>query len=153
MVLRLASSFIKRARDDVTSSDTSGTSANADLLICVKCRGIQEVPEDARRPGRALFDAVAEVGVPPQIRLRAVECLQNCDSGCSVALRGGNRWSYVYGRLDASDAEMLIDGAVKYAETEDGLIPWRQRPEHFKRNCVARVPPLDFPDLDLEADQ
>jgi len=150
---RQASSFIKRARDDVTGSDNSGETAPTELLICVKCRGTQEVPDDARRPGRALYDAVAEAGVPPQIRLRAVECLQNCDSGCSVALRGGNRWSYVYGRLDTTDADMLIEGATLYDAAVDGLIPWRQRPEHFKRNCVARIPPLTFPDLDLEADQ
>ena len=47
---------------------------------------------------------------------------------------------------------MLIEGAALYHATADGLIPWRQRPEHFKRNCVARVPPLVFEDLKLETD-
>ena len=33
----------------------------------------------------------------------------------------------------------VIEGAALYHATKDGLIPWRERPEHFKRNCVARL--------------
>lgn len=118
-----------------------------ELLVCVKCRGQREVPADDRRPGHALYDALAEKGMPEGVTLRAVECLQNCDHGCTVALRGPNRWTYVYGNVDdASHLDMLVEGAALYHATDDGLIPWRQRPEHLKRNCVARVPPLDFAD-------
>ena len=75
-----------------------------------------------------------------------VECLSNCDHGCSVALRGPGRWTYVYGRFDPeTDAELIREGAEKYAATADGLVPWRERPVHFRKNCIARVPPLDPP--------
>ena len=115
-----------------------------ELLICVKCRRGRELPDDERRPGQRLFDEVTAGAIPPGSRVRAVECLQNCDHGCSVALRGGNRWAYVYGNLDeASHPDMLLAGAALYHATTDGLIPWRQRPEHFKRNCIARIPPLE----------
>ena len=71
---------------------------------------------------------------------------RNCDyggGGCTVALRGGDRWTYVFGNVDeASHSDMLLEGASLYHQTADGLIPWRQRPEHFKRNCIARIPPL-----------
>lgn len=124
----------------------------AELLICVKCRP-EGSAEDEIRPGRRLYDALADA-VPEGVRLRAVECLQNCNAGCTVALRGGTaRWSYVVGNLSQDLAEVLRDGARLYAETPDGVIPWRQRPEHFKRNCVARIPPADFPDPLQEADQ
>jgi len=36
---------------------------------------------------------------------------------------------------------MLLEGTALYRAVPDGLIPWRSRPEHFKRNCVARIPP------------
>ncbi len=126
--------------------------ADSELLVCVKCRKGQEGADDIR-PGQRLFDTLSRHALPEGLRLRAVECLQNCNAGCSVALRGGNRWTYVYGGLDAeSDAPMLLDGAARYHATADGLIPWRERPDHFKRNCVARVPPLDFPDVTSEAE-
>ncbi len=118
-----------------------------ELLVCIKCRRGQEVPEDDRRPGQRLYDALAANTLPDGIRLTAVECLQNCDHGCTVALRGGDRWTYIYGNVDeVSHADMLLDGAALYNSTEDGLIPWRERPEHFKRNCIARIPPLETTD-------
>ncbi|MYH58038.1 MAG: metal-binding protein, partial [Boseongicola sp. SB0675_bin_26] len=24
-----------------------------------------------------------------------------------------------------------------------GLVPWRERPEHFRKNCIARIPPIE----------
>ncbi|TCS67085.1 DUF1636 family protein [Primorskyibacter sedentarius] len=118
--------------------------AQTELLVCVKCRRGQETPEDERRPGQRLYDDLAARELPEGVRLRAVECLQNCEAGCTVALRGGNRWTYVYGGLDeTTQAAMLLDGASRYNATPDGLIPWRERPEHFKRNCIARIPPID----------
>lgn len=118
--------------------------APVELLVCIKCKRGSDVSEDGDRPGSVLYDRLAAREMPERVTLTAVECLQNCDSGCSVAMRGGEeRWTYVYGNLhEASDTDLLIEGAALYRDTQDGLIPWRQRPEHFKRNCIARVPPL-----------
>lgn len=119
-------------------------SAPAELLICVKCRRGQEIPEDERRPGQRLYEEVTSAGPVDGLTVTPVECLQNCDSGCSVALRGGDRWTYVYGNFDeTADAALLLQGAALYQATDDGLIPWRQRPLHFRKNCVARIPPLN----------
>lgn len=119
------------------------SAAPVELLICVKCRRGEEIPDEGIRPGRRLHDAVAARGLPEGVTLTAVECLQNCDTGCSAALRGGpDRWTYVYGNLhEASHSDLLAEGAALYHATADGLIPWRARPEHFKRNCIARIPP------------
>ncbi|WP_103762024.1 DUF1636 family protein [Roseovarius confluentis] len=118
-------------------------SARIELLICIKCRKGQETPEDERRPGQRLYDEVTARALPDGVTVTPVECLQNCDAGCTAAMRGDERWTYLYGNLDeTSHPDMLLEGAVLYQQTEDGLIPWRQRPEHFKRNCVARIPPL-----------
>ncbi len=124
-----------------------------ELLVCIKCRRGRDLTDDDRRPGRVLYDALRVRDMPDGVTLRPVECLQNCDSGCSVALRGGNRWSYVFGNVDeTSHPDMLVEGAALYHATDNGLIPWRQRPEHFKRNCIARVPPMHFEEPKLEAE-
>ncbi len=115
------------------------------LLVCTKCRNAQEVPEDAERPGTTLFRKLDEAGIDG-VTITPVECLSNCDHGCSVALRGPGRWTYVYGRFDPmADVDTLREGAAKYAATQDGLVPWRERPQHFRKNCIARIPPLDAP--------
>ena len=32
--------------------------------------------------------------------------------------------------------------ARAYAATPDGIVPWRERPEIFRKRVIARVPPL-----------
>ncbi|MEM8630609.1 MAG: DUF1636 domain-containing protein [Pseudomonadota bacterium] len=115
-----------------------------ELLVCTTCRYRGEVTDDDRRPGEDLLAALSAGDVPANLRITPVKCLSNCDHGCTVVLRGAGRWTYVYGNLDArTDAAMLLDGARRYAGTTDGLVPWRARPEHFRKNCIARVPPLE----------
>lgn len=123
------------------------TMAPVELLVCIKCKRGTEVSEEGERPGAVLYESLAARDMPEGVTLTPVECLQNCDSGCSVAMRGGDaRWTYVYGNLhEASNTDLLLEGISLYRDTRDGLIPWRQRPEHFKRNCIARIPPLAKP--------
>jgi predicted metal-binding protein len=124
------------------SAPAAAPAAPVELLVCVKCRRGAELPADARRPGQRLFDEITAEALPAGVTVTAVDCLQNCEAGCTVALRGGSRWTYVFGNLDErTQSAMLREGAALYRDTADGLIPWRQRPEHFKRNCVARIPP------------
>lgn len=114
-----------------------------ELLVCTRCRRGQEVGAEGIRPGAELHDRLA-ADPPPGVTVTAVECLSNCDHGCTIALRGPGRWTYVYGRFDESaDLAELREGAQKYAASPDGLVPWRERPQHFRKNCIARIPPLD----------
>lgn len=119
--------------------------APVELLVCTTCKRPGMDPE-ATRPGALLHDALAAGDLPQNVTLRPVECLLNCDHGCSVVLRGGPaRWTYVYGNLAEDAVEVIRDGATRYAATADGLVPWRERPEHFRKNCIARIPPLEAP--------
>jgi len=115
-----------------------------ELLVCTTCR--RGLPSDVEgpRPGAVLHKQLQSAGLPKNVTLRAVECLSNCSSGCSIVLRGPGRWTYVYGNLHEDlHAETIADGATRYADTDDGLVPWRERPEHFRKNCIARIPPLE----------
>jgi predicted metal-binding protein len=116
-----------------------------ELLVCTTCKREGMDPE-APRPGAVLHEALAGAALPENVILKPVECLSNCSQGCSVVLRGGaTRWNYVYGNLAEDAVETVVDGASRYAATADGLVPCRERPEHFRKNCIARIPPLDTP--------
>ena len=71
-----------------------------------------------------------------------VECLSACSQGCSVALSAPGRWSYVYGRMTENDAAEILAGAAAYANAPDGIVPWRERPTIFRKQSLARIPPM-----------
>ena len=118
--------------------------APVELLVCTTCRRGLAIEDDAQRPGALLHKALEQAGVPDGIHLKPVECLSNCDQGCSIVLRGGpTRWTFVYENLNETDhVETIIEGVTKYLATDDGLVKWRERPEHFRKNCAARIPPI-----------
>jgi predicted metal-binding protein len=114
------------------------------LHVCVTCRAGEE-GEDRVRPGRRLHDALIEAQCRQDgfasFRIAEVECLSNCNRGCSAALTGPGRWSYIYGDLNETSVDDLLTGVSRYAATADGLVPWRERPTIFRKGVIARIPP------------
>jgi len=122
----------------------------ATVYVCITCRRPGD-PEDAPRPGLALARATAEAAAGTGVAVCQVECLANCSRSLSAAMRCDGAWTYVFGGLEPErDAEALIEGAQLLARAEDGLLPWRGRPEVLKRGLIARVPPLDFAKEDFK---
>ena len=118
--------------------------AVVELLICMTCkRGTPGADEDVR-PGAVLLQRALAGAVPDGVRVRGVECLSNCNRGCTAALRGQGRWWYVYGDIDP-DLHLadLMEGAARYRDTTDGLIPWRERPQILRKGVIARIPPME----------
>lgn len=118
--------------------------AQATLHVCITCLRGLPAPEGAPRPGARLFAALAAGDLPPGVVLKAVECLSACATGCAIALSAPGKWSYVYGRLDPDlHASAILEGAAAYASAADGLVPWRARPEIFRKQSIARIPPQE----------
>jgi predicted metal-binding protein len=44
--------------------------------------------------------------------------------------------------MSHENAEDIIAGAAAYAAAPDGLVPWRARPEIFRKQSLARIPPI-----------
>lgn len=115
------------------------------VFVCTTCRRPED-PEDAPRAGAALADALQAAADPSVVTIRPVGCLANCKRGPSAALGCKGAWTYMFGGLAAiEDAAALLEGARLLAASEDGLLPWRGRPEILKRNMICRFPPLEFP--------
>lgn len=136
--------------DGATLTDPVEQLAPVEVLVCTTCRLAAADPAadpGAPRAGAVLAAALAAAldrDLPGRARLSPVECLSNCSRGCTVALRGPGRWTYIYGNLDPDrDLPALVEGAAKFHAAPGGLVPWRERPEHFRRNCIARIPPLE----------
>ncbi len=119
--------------------------AKVTLTVCTTCRAGAPTDDTGPRAGALLFDALNAENLPENVQLRPVECLSACSRGCSMVLSGGpDRWTYVYGDLNATDhVEDIVKGAAAYAATQDGIVPWRERPVIFRKQSVARIPPQE----------
>ena len=124
-------------------------SAEVTLTICTTCKR-EGVDPEATRPGAILMAALDEAALPEGVTVRGVECLSACKRGCAMVLTGGDdRWSYIYGDLDPDQhIDDILAGAAAYAATADGLVPWRERPQVFRKQSIARIPPIKLPSKD-----
>jgi predicted metal-binding protein len=117
------------------------------IYVCVTCRRAGE-PDAEPRPGALLADATEQAAAGTEVEVRRLRCLANCTRGPSAAMRCNGSWTYVFGGLDAANADALVTGAKLLAGASDGILPWRGRPEILKRALIARVPPFDFVESD-----
>jgi predicted metal-binding protein len=115
----------------------------ATLYVCTTCKAGEPVPEGTLPPGAQLHAALTAGTAPEGVRIVGVECLSACNTGCAVSLSKAGAWSYVYGRLTLDDVPAILEGAAKYAATTDGLVTWRDRPTVFRKQSIARIPPLE----------
>jgi len=118
------------------------------LHVCLTCRQRdaegQIIETEGPRAGTHLHDNLA-AALPDDAPfiLAGVECLSNCKRACTVGLTSPTRWSYVYGDLDpVGSIDDIIAGATLYAGTDDGIVPWRARPQIFRKGVIARIPPF-----------
>lgn len=137
-------------RDSSFSAETTDISSGGDhplvgitVIVCASCR--DETGSDAHpRAGELLAEDTRQAASGEKIRIRTVECLGNCKRRLSAAVLRDGCWSYVFGDLTTTSGADLVTGAKLFATSNDGLIPWRGRPDSLKRGLVARIPPLDM---------
>ncbi|WP_278921232.1 DUF1636 domain-containing protein [Pseudophaeobacter profundi] len=131
---------------DDMADPTAPNTAEVTLTICTTCKR-EGVDPESTRPGTLLLSALSEATLPDGVTVRGVECLSACKRGCAMVLTGGDtRWSYIYGDLDPeAHVDDILAGAAAYAATTDGLVPWRERPQVFRKQSIARIPPITFP--------
>jgi predicted metal-binding protein len=121
--------------------------ASVTIFVCVSCRRpLGDAGQSFDMPGHDLVEAL-------RIRLPAdggqslvvipVDCLAVCKRPCTVALSGANKWTYLIGDLEPhSHADEVVAAARSFAASENGIVPWRERPASFRKGVIARVPPV-----------
>ena len=111
------------------------------LYVCTTCRGADTTAADQPRAGARLLAALEGADVT----VVGVECLSNCTRSCSAAVAAPGKWTYVIGNLDPDrHAADILAFARLHAAHETGLPVWRERPEHIRKNTIARVPPMSL---------
>lgn len=124
----------------------------ATIFVCTSCRrGLGDDDESSDQPGRALVEAI-EARLRDDDRGRVavtgVDCLAVCKRPCTIALSATNKWTYLIGDLDPDlQVDEIVAAARSFAASENGIVPWRERPASFRKGVIARVPPLDHKEL------
>lgn len=136
-VLHVCITCKAQERDEACGACTTG---GAEVGACANCPLAQG---GGLKPGARLAAALTHLPCPEGVEIRQVECLSACSQGCSVALSAPGKWSYVYGRLTEADAPDILAGAAAYATAPDGIVPWRERPTIFRKQSLARIPPIE----------
>ncbi|MEL7543284.1 MAG: DUF1636 domain-containing protein [Pseudomonadota bacterium] len=118
------------------------------ILVCGTCKPEGFTGDDAERPGNILARAIATATQSadassggPQIAVKWVQCLSVCKRPCTAAISAPGKFTYVVGDLDPqADVVDLLEFARLYGESDDGVTPWRARPECVRKHTIARVP-------------
>lgn len=125
-----------------------GTADRVTFYVCTTCRDMG-APDPGRdeRPGarlaRNVAAALAREGETDDIDFVPVECLGVCKRPCTISFMARGRWIYLIGDIEPdAPIEPILAGLRRYAQSPDGIVPWRERPEAFRKGLVGRIPPL-----------
>ncbi len=117
------------------------------VFVCTSCkRPLPAVgPEAFDTPGAAFAAELLTRLEGQNIVVEPIECLAVCKRPLTIALSGEGRFMYLIGDLDpALHLGDVVNASKAYAATDNGIVPWRERPQTFRKGVVARVPPLGF---------
>ncbi|HEX9327227.1 MAG TPA: DUF1636 domain-containing protein [Reyranella sp.] len=124
----------------------------ATIFVCISCRrSLGDDEESFDQPGRGLVEAIEarlRDGDQDRVAVTGVDCLAVCKRPCTIALSATNKWTYLIGDLDPDrQVDEIVAAARSFAASENGIVPWRERPASFRKGVIARVPPLDHKEL------
>lgn len=110
--------------------------------MCTACRNGDDADS---RPGALFVEALRARAAARSLEfaIEPVECLAVCKRPATLALAAPGKWTYVIGDLDPDlHVDETIDAALAYAASENGIVPWKERPASFRKGVVSRIPPL-----------
>ena len=125
---------VNRAEPDIPREQSA---ADVVVSVCTTCK-----PAGGDTAiGQSLLDA-ARAAIDGGATVRAVQCLGVCKRPGTVAVTAPDRYTFIFGDLQAETGATALAAFVKsYARANFGLVPWRERAEVIRKGLVARIPP------------
>nr|WP_321463644.1 DUF1636 domain-containing protein [uncultured Cohaesibacter sp.] len=124
------------------------------LQICSTCNSaaVKQNPERLTTEcpeGEKLLTAIeaaisSDAAMHGNLLVQPARCMSGCQRSCVAALMADGKYQFVLGELDSSAERVddLLSFARSYLQADDGLPQWRDRPEHIRKNTIARLHPL-----------
>ncbi len=130
------------------------TGFSVTIFVCVSCRRSLNDDESYDLPGAELVPALRsrlkDAGAE-DVTVTPIECLAVCKRPCTVAVTAQEKWVYIIGDLDpAQHADEVVEAALAYQRSKDGIVPWKERPPTFRKGVVARLTPRGFTQPETE---
>ena len=118
------------------------------IIVCDTCRWEADVRRrgsDGKTGGEVLAELVErEAASEPRVTVRRHSCLAGCKRHCNATVVGEGKYSYYLTEFapDADSATAIVRYAALHSESEDGIVPIRERPEAVRGHIMGRIPPL-----------
>ena len=118
------------------------------LFVCTSCYFAADQREhQGQRGGYHLWQSLLQCQekgqLPPNFRVRQVECLSACNRFCTIAIASPEKTTLMFGDLPALDsATAIVKLANQYVDSDDGVIHRRDRPALLQKGILARIPPV-----------
>lgn len=117
------------------------------ITVCETCKrdgwdSSQTAVSDGER--LALLVESAATDASPSLRVRRHACLMGCARACNVAVQADGKLSYTLGMFEPTPeaAQAICAWAALHADSETGIVPYRQWPEGVKGHFVTRHLPV-----------
>ena len=129
---------LDQAETTESGSSLPSNAAGVVVSVCTTCKAA----DGDQAIGPLLLDATRAAIDDAGVTVRAVQCLGVCKRPGTIAVTAPDRYTFIFGDLQAETSAAAIAAFVKsYARANLGLVPWRERAEVIRRGLVARIPP------------
>lgn len=91
--------------------------------------------------GEKLLKSLQSQTLDPKFKLKPVVCMSGCSHACVIELAAPQKTTYVFGDLDPSHVDVIVQTAELYLSKPDGILPRAERP--LQQGIIARIPPVD----------
>ncbi|MBD1922414.1 DUF1636 domain-containing protein [Microcoleus sp. FACHB-831] len=118
------------------------------LFVCTTCATVRiDGKPQGKSGGQQLLEQLKELHQDWELQanfpLQPVDCMSACSRSCAISFAAPGKYTYLFGDLPALEsAAAVLECASQYLVSEDGYLPWAQRPQPLKNGILARIPPL-----------
>lgn len=115
-------------------------SAPHQILVCQTCRHAGET----RKPGEQMLpilrDAIKTAGLGGIVDVTGSACMAGCKRPCTLAVRGTDNATWLFGDLEDADIADTVTFAKLYVALKDGWCRSGDRPGKLAERTLARIP-------------